>query len=115
MSDLNIRQKDLWHVYFDPVSGSEQSGNRPAVVISGDTLNKNLNVIIVCPITSSIHDFEGNVILKPNTENGLQKKSEILVFHVRSLSKLRFKKKIGKISEEELNKIKYTLNDLLKY
>ena len=115
MANLKIRQKELWQVYFDPVSGSEQSGNRPAVVISGDTLNKNLDVVIVCPLTSSIHKFEGNVILNPNDENGLKKSSEILVFHIRTISKLRFKRRIGKITENQLNQIKNTLNEILKY
>lgn len=115
MANLKIRQKELWQVYFDPVSGSEQAGNRPAVVISGDTLNKNLDVVIVCPLTSSIHEFEGNIILKPNGENGLKKSSEILVFHIRSISKIRFKRKIGKITEYQLNQIKNTLNEILKY
>lgn len=115
MRNIKIRQKEIWHVYFDPVSGSEQSGNRPAVVISGDTLNKNLDVIIVCPLTSNVHNFEGNIILQPNIENGLSRKSEVLVFHIRSISKNRFKKKVGEINADELKYIKNTLNELLKF
>jgi mRNA interferase MazF len=114
-SKINIRQAEIWQVYFDPIKGSEQSGNRPAVVISGDTLNKNLDIIIVCPLTTSVHYFEGNLILNPNQDNGLSKLSEVIVFHVRSISKLQFKKKIGIITNYELNHIKNTLNDLLKY
>jgi mRNA interferase MazF len=110
-----IRQRDIWQVFFDPGLGREQAGNRPAVVISGNTLNINLDVIIVCPITSRIHRFEGNPILEPSIENGLATDSEILIFHVRSISKNRFKKKIGEISNPELLHIKNTLNDLLKY
>ncbi len=113
--DLSIRQSEIWQVYFDPIKGSEQSGNRPSVVISGNTLNENLDVIVVCPLSSSIHNFEGNPVLMPNTINGLTKTSEVMVFHIRSISKMRFKRKIGKISTEELQKIKNTLSDILKY
>lgn len=110
-----MRQGEIWKVYFDPVKGNEQGGNRPAVIISGNTLNTNLGVIIVCPISSSIHNFEGNPILNPSEKNGLKLKSEILVFHIRSLSKFRFKKKMGQISEYELKIIKTTVNDIMKY
>ncbi len=114
-SDLIIRQKDIWDVYFDPIKGSEQAGNRPAVVISGNVLNTNLDVIVVCPLSSSVHYFEGNPVIEPDKINGLAKTSEILVFHIRSISKLRFKRKIGQISQNELETIKKTLNDILKY
>lgn len=110
-----MRQGEIWSVYFDPVKGNEQGGNRPAVIISGNTLNQNLGVIVVCPITSSVHHFEGNPVLKPTKDNGLNTISEILVFHVRSISKERFKKKIGMITKNELEKVKNTLNDILKY
>jgi len=110
-----MKQGEIWQVYLDPIKGSEQGGNRPAVVVSGNTLNSNLDVVIVCPISSSIHKFEGNPVLTATEENGLKIKSEVMVFHIRSLSKFRFKRKIGRVSETELEKIKETLNDILKY
>jgi mRNA interferase MazF len=115
MKKPKIRQREIWQVFFDPVLGREQAENRPAVVISGNTLNINLDVIIVCPLASKVHGFEGNPILRSNLENGLNNDSEVLVFHVRSISKNRFKRKVGKISSAELIHIKNTLNDLLKY
>lgn len=115
LSNLKIRQSEIWQVYLDPTKGREQSGNRPAVVISGNTLNKNLDVIIVCPLSSSIHNYQGNLILNPCEQNGLSQSSEVIVFHVRSISKMRFKKKIGRITYQELEQIKKTLKDLLKY
>jgi len=112
---MKISQKEIWQVYFDPIVGSEQAGNRPAVVVSGDTMNKNFNVVIVCPITSSIKRYKGHPILKPNLTNGLKSESEVMVFHVRSISNLKFKKKVGKISDKELEQIKNTLEKILKY
>lgn len=108
-----MKQKEIWNVFFDPIVGSEQAGNRPAVIVSGNNLNNNLDVIWVCPLSSSIHKFEGNPILKPTAENGLKKDSEIMVFHIRSISKNRFKKKIGSISIEQMDQILGTINDIL--
>lgn len=110
-----MKQGEIWNVYFDPIKGSEQGGNRPAVIISGNTLNKNLGVIIVCPLSTAIHNYEGNPVLTPTKENGLKHTSEILVFHIRSLSKDRFKRKSGKITNKELKKVKQTVEDILRY
>ncbi|HIP48304.1 MAG TPA: type II toxin-antitoxin system PemK/MazF family toxin [Lutibacter sp.] len=110
-----MKQAEIWEMYFNPIKGSEQSGRRPAVIISGNALNDNLNDVIVCPLTTKIKGFKGNIILQPNINNKLQKESEVLTFHIRSVSKERLKKKLGVISKIELNQIKKTLNDLLKY
>lgn len=110
-----MKQTEIWEMYFNPVKGSEQSGRRPAVIISGNAVNDNLNIVIVCPLTTKIKEYKGNVILKPNTLNNLNDTSEVLTFHVRSVSKERLKKRIGIISKEELKQIKKTINDLLRY
>lgn len=108
-----MRQLEIWNVYFDPVIGSEQAGNRPAVIVSGNNLNKNLDVVWVCPLSSSIHNFEGNAILIPSEQNGLSQKSEVMVFHMRAISKKRFKKKLGSITDKQMSEIKLTINDIL--
>lgn len=110
-----MKQGEIWQVYFDPVKGSEQAGNRPAVIISGNLMNHHSPILIVCPLSSSIHNFKGDPVLKPSELNGLKKKSELLVFQIRALSKTRFKKHIGKITAGELDQALNTLNDILLY
>ncbi len=110
-----MKQAEIWEMYFNPVKGSEQSGRRPAVIISGNVLNDNLNIVIVCPLTTKIKAFKGNIILQPNSKNNLLKESEILTFHVHSVSKERLKQKIGVISKKDLQQIHKTLNDILRY
>jgi len=110
-----MKQAEIWYADLNPVKGSEQAGYRPVVIISGDLLNKYLQIVIACPLTTSIKNYKGNVVLKPSTENGLEKTSEILVFHIRSISKDRLVKRIGHITSEELEKLKSGLNDILRY
>ncbi|WP_445731576.1 type II toxin-antitoxin system PemK/MazF family toxin [Mariniflexile sp.] len=110
-----MKQGEIWSVYFDPIIGSEHGGNRPAVIMSGNAMNQHLRVIIVCPITSSIRNYQGNPIIEADENNGLSSPSEIMVFHIRSISKERFKKKIGFISNDNVIKIKETLDDLLRF
>ncbi len=110
-----MRQGEIWEMYFDPVRGSEQGGRRPAVIISGNLLNQYLNVVIVCPLTTKIKNYKGNLIIEPDEWNGLEEKSEVLTFHVRSVSKDRLKNKLGMILKEDVEFIKSTLNDILRY
>jgi mRNA interferase MazF len=110
-----MKQGEIWELYLNPTKGSEQNGRRPAVIISGNMLNTYLQVVIVCPLTTSIKNYKGNLILKPNITNGLQGISEVLTFHVRSVSKTRLDKKIGHIPLKDIEGIKKTLNDILKF
>ncbi|MHB0754185.1 type II toxin-antitoxin system PemK/MazF family toxin [Polaribacter sp. M15] len=110
-----MKQGEIWELYLNPTKGSEQIGRRPAVIISGNLLNTYLQVVIVCPLTTSIKNYKGNLIIEPNETNGLEKKSEVLTFHVRSVSKSKLDKKLGKIPQKDVEVIKKTLNDILKF
>jgi len=110
-----IKQGEIWLTDLNPTKGSEQAGVRPVVIVSGNLMNKYLNLVISCPLTSKIKNYKGNVILHPNDENKLTQPSEILTFHLRSMSKDRLIKKVGNITPKELEQIKECLNDILRY
>jgi mRNA interferase MazF len=110
-----MKQCEIWYADLKPVKGSEQDGYRPVVIISGNVVNTLLNVVIACPLTTKIKNYKGDVVLEPNPENGLSQKSEIIIFHVRSVSKERLVKKIGTITSRQLEILKQGLNDILKY
>lgn len=100
---------------LDPVRGSEQAGFRPVVIVSGNLLNRYLNVVIAMPLTTGIKNYKGNVVLQPNSDNGLKQTSEVLIFHIRSISKDRLVERIGQITTQEIEKLKAGLNDILRY
>ncbi len=52
--------------------------------------------------------------INPNSKNGLNKTSAVDRFQIRSVSTLRFKKKLGKISDLEMSQIEDKLNFLLR-
>lgn len=108
-------QGEVYEVFLDPVLGSEQSGRRPAVIISGNLANSHLNTVIICPLTSKLKRYHGNLILKPNDRNGLSKESEVMTIHTRSIAKERFKNKIGKLTKMELQQVIESLNKIIKY
>ena len=48
---------DIVALTFDPQSGHEQKGRRPALIVSNKTFNKHLGLAFACPITNSKRDF----------------------------------------------------------
>ncbi|WP_299215254.1 type II toxin-antitoxin system PemK/MazF family toxin [uncultured Dokdonia sp.] len=110
-----MKQGEIWDLYLDPVKGREQGGRRPAIIISGNLLNTYLEVVIVCPLTTSIKNYKGNLIIEPDETNGLDVKSEVLTFHIRSVSKKRLRSKLGAVPQESVDYIKDTLGDILRY
>jgi mRNA interferase MazF len=75
---------DLIWTDFDPRVGREQSGRRPALVISPVAFWQASRFAIVCPITARIRPFGTSVVLPP----GLPVAGEILTSHVRSIDTL---------------------------
>jgi mRNA interferase MazF len=52
---------DYIAVTFDPQSGHEQKGRRPALVVSNNLFNEHTGLAIVCPITNAHRDFPFHV------------------------------------------------------
>ena len=55
------RKGDFIALTFDPQSGHEQQGRRPALVVSNDLFNKATGLCIACPITSMRRDHPFHV------------------------------------------------------
>lgn len=51
------RKGDFVALSFDPQSGHEQRGRRPALVVSNDVFNEHTGLCIACPVTSSRRDY----------------------------------------------------------
>ena len=55
---------DLIWLNFDPQSGHEQKGKRPAVVLSPKEYNEKVGLGIFCPVTSQIKKYPFEVALE---------------------------------------------------
>lgn len=108
-----MKKGEIWEADLNPVKGSEQAGKRSVLIVSGDLLNSYAPVVWVCPITSKIKNYKGNVIVSPNAETGLKQTSEILNLNLRSISKNRLTKKLGSISQEQLMQVRKGLNEIM--
>jgi mRNA interferase MazF len=110
-----MKQGEIWYADLNPSKGSEQAGLRPVVIMSGNLLNTHLNIVIVAPLTTKVKNYKGNPVLPPSKANGLKTESELLVFHIRSVSKDQLINKVGTIDQVDIEKSIKTLNDILRY
>jgi len=61
-----MKRCDIWLADLNPVKRSEQKGIRPADVISGNAMNDNLSIGILCPITKVVKGYSGCLVLQRN-------------------------------------------------
>ena len=93
---------------LDPVIGSEISKTRPVVVVSDDMMNRNLNTVVVCPLTTSLH---------PKWRSRIQislrdKQSEIAIDRIRTISTRRIGDQLGKLSPAEALKVRILITEM---
>jgi len=65
-SDYCPERGDIVWLDFDPQSGHEQKGRRPAIVISPKIYNSKSGLALFCPITNQIKGYPFEVMLPSN-------------------------------------------------
>jgi mRNA interferase MazF len=110
-----MKQRAIWMADLNPVTGSEQKGIRPVVIISGNSMNDNLGVCIVCPLSSKIKNYAGCLLLEKDNINGLKQNSEVITFQIRAISKDRLISKSGEITKVQLDILLKGLLEVLTY
>ncbi len=93
------KRGNIVRVRLDPIEGSEQAGERPALVVSPDIINQNSPIILIASITSQkterVYPFE--VLIEP-PEGGLKYRSKVMLMHLRSIDKQRLTGHYGTVS-----------------
>lgn len=60
-------QGDIVTLDFDPQTGHEQKGRRPALIVSNNAFHKRTNIAMVCPITNHVSGFPTHTKLDERT------------------------------------------------
>jgi mRNA interferase MazF len=96
------RKGDYISVTFDPQSGHEQKGRRPALVISNTVFNRHTGLAIVCPLTKTDRGFPFHVAVVDDPHvTGF-----VMVEQVKSLDfRTRDAKRVGKASDALLEEV----------
>lgn len=103
---------DLIWLDFNPQVGREQSGRRPAVVLSPAAYNAKSDLAIVCPVTTQIKGYPFEVPLP----GGLPVSGAVLADHLKSLDwRQRRAETAGRISRGVMKDIRDGIAALLGF
>jgi len=96
------KKGDFIAVTFDPQSGHEQRGRRPALVVSNTLFNEQTGLAVVCPLTTTDRGYPFHVAVTNNRDM----KGFVMVEQVKSIDyQARQVKLIGKASDELLDEV----------
>ena len=94
------KKGDFIAVTFNPQSGHEQKGRRPALVVSNTLFNEQTGLAVVCPLTNTDRGYPFHVAVTNNPDlTGF-----IMVEQVKSIDfRARKAKLIGRASDDVLD------------
>ena len=99
---------DIVWISFDPQTGHEQAGHRPAVVLSPAAYNAKTSLIVCCPMTTQIKNYPFEVVIAGSSP------SAVLADQVKSLDwRKRRAKRTGIISVAELAEVRAKIRALI--
>lgn len=87
---IEVNRYVIYLADLNPTRGAEIAKTRPVVVVSRDEMNRNLDTIVVCPLTRKLHPRWRSRI--PVT--CVRRKAEIAVDQIRTISKNRLVKRL---------------------
>jgi mRNA interferase MazF len=98
-----INRGDIYYADLSPVTGSEQGGFRPVLIIQNDVGNRHSPTVIVAPITAQVqkHRLPTHVPLK-QVVRGIKRDSIVLLEQVRTIDKQRLDDKIGQLDDSTM-------------
>ncbi len=88
-----VTKHDVWLIALDPTVGNEMKKTRPCLILSPDEMNLVFSTYVVAPMTSKSKPFPFRV-----ETTFLGKRGWIALDQIKTVSKLRMVKRLGKVS-----------------
>jgi mRNA interferase MazF len=93
---LKIARYGLYLADLNPTRGSEIAKIRPVVVVSHDAMNRAIETVVICPLTSALH---------PSWRTRIAcvcagKRAEIAMDQIRTIAKQRLIRRVGSVETE---------------
>jgi mRNA interferase MazF len=98
----DVERYGVYLADLNPTRGAEIAKTRPVVVVSRDEMNRHLDTIVVCPLTTALH---------PRWRSRIpvvcaRRKAEVAVDQIRTISKHRVGKRLDRLSAADAARIR---------
>lgn len=99
---VNVERYGVYLADLNPTRGAEIAKTRPVAVVSRDEMNRHLDTIVVCPLTTTLH---------PRWRSRIpvicaRRKAEIAIDQIRTISKARLGKRLDRLSAADAARIR---------
>ncbi len=105
------REVERYGVYLadlDPARGREIAKMRPVVVVSQDAMNRHLDTVVVCPLTTKLHSR-----WRSRIQCGCAgRKAEIAVDQIRIVSKERLGKRVDRLNASLATQLRHLITEM---
>jgi mRNA interferase MazF len=113
---MKVKQFEIWLADLNPQIGTEPGKTRPVLIVQTNLLNRALHPSsLICPLTTNIK--LKSEILRLHIEavhiepegSGLRDKSDVMIDQIRAIDNQRLTRKIGRLPEGLIDKLKENL------
>jgi mRNA interferase MazF len=103
-----VKRYEIRWVDLNATRGAEMAKIRPAVIVSLDALNRRLDTVTICPLTSQLH---------PTWRSRLQvrcagRPADVAVDQIRTVSKSRLGDRIGSLGRDEAAALRRIITEM---
>jgi mRNA interferase MazF len=104
---MELVQYSIILVELYPTLGSEIQKTRPYVIVSPNEMNKHLNTIVICPMTTNLKEYPTRIPVNHDGKRGM-----IMMDQIRTVDKKRIIKIYGKLNKSEIKKCKEIIKEI---
>ena len=101
---MSVFQWAVMEANLDPVTGAEQKGTRPVIIVSNEEYNQSMPNVTVLPLTSSKRRLYPSEVFLPRGKASQPLDSIIMAHQIRTISKQRLEGLLGYLEDPQLQR-----------
>ncbi|CAA6799604.1 MAG: mRNA interferase [uncultured Sulfurovum sp.] len=112
---MTALRSEIWLANLNPSKKSNEIGKtRSVLIFQNDELNRSsYPTTVILPLTTSLIDNAKPLRFRVNKREKLEKDSDILIAHIRSIDNIRLIEKVVTLNEDEMIEVKELLDEVL--
>ena len=108
--NMQIRRGDIYYADLSPVTGSEQGGVRPVLIIQNNIGNRHSPTVICAAITSKMNKAKLPTHIEISAGRyQIEKNSVVLLEQIRTIDKQRLREYVCHVDQELMKKVEKAL------